>query len=205
MRKKLLECALLIFFLILWFSSWLKKAYWLELVSLMGIVGVGYTFKSSLRWKLTIGGFVLVLSLPLVTLTLGKTWYWVIIFMVLPSYYLGSLLRLSRTPFKALIISALMLPPLIIPLQLNIYLWTVIALYWLVLGLIGGRIHSSYLEELVPPLIVYTLSLVIAVTPTVTETQLLKVASLIVLLPVYPIGAWVTMALKRNKKQTYST
>ena len=200
MRKKLLECALLIFFLILWFSSWLKKAYWLELVSLMGIVGVGYTFKSSLRWKLTIGGFVLVLSLPLVTLTLGKTWYWVIIFMVLPSYYLGSLLRLSRTPFKALIISALMLPPLIIPLQLNIYLWTVIALYWLVLGLIGGRIHSSYLEELVPPLIVYTLSLVIAVTPTVTETQLLKVASLIVLLPVYPIGAWVTMALKRNKK-----
>jgi len=205
MRKKLLEGALLIFFLALWFSSWLNKVYWMELVSLLGIITVGYAFKSLPRWKLTIGGFVLVLSLPLVTLTLGKTWYWVTIFMVLPSYYLGSLLRLSRKPLKALVVSVLMLTPLIIPFQLNIYLWTVIAFYWLVLGLVGGRVHSSYLEVLVPPLVIYTLSLVIAVTPTVAETQLLKVASLIVLLPVYPIGAWVTMALKGNKKQTYST
>ena len=205
MREELLESSFLIFFLTLWFSSWLNKVYPLELISLLGIITVGYSFKSSLKWKLTVGGFVLVLSLPILTLTLGKTWYWVTIFMALPAYYLGSLIRLSRTPFKALIISSLMLPPLIISLQLNIYLWTAIALYWLVLGLIGSRVHSSYLEVLIPPLVVYTFSLVIAVTPTVTETQLLKVSSLIVLLPVYLAGAWVTMALKGKKKRTYST
>ncbi|WP_457741280.1 hypothetical protein [Thermococcus sp.] len=204
MREKLLESALLIFFLTLWFSSWLNKAYWLELVSLLGIVGVGYAFKSSLRWKLTIGGFVLALSLPIVTLTLGKTWYWVTVFMVLPAYYLGSLARLARKPFKSLVISALMLVPFVIP-RLNFYTWTAIALYWLILGLVGGRVHSSYLEVLVPPLVIYTLSLVMAVTPTVAETQLLKVASLIVPVPVYPIGVWITMGLKGNKKQLHST
>ncbi|WP_461864358.1 hypothetical protein [Thermococcus sp.] len=196
MQKKLLESAFLIFFLILWFSSWLNKAYWMELASLLGLFGVGYAFKSSLRWKLTIGGFVLAISLPLVTLTLGKTWYWVTVFMALPPYYLGSLIRLSRTPLKALIVSALMLVPVVVPLYLNFYIWAGIALYWLILGLVAGRVHSSYLEVLVPPLVVYTLSLVMAVTPTITETQLLKVAALVLLLPFYPVGAVITMALK---------
>ncbi|KUH34204.1 hypothetical protein APY94_02700 [Thermococcus celericrescens] len=196
MQKKLLESAFLIFFLTLCFFSWLNKARWMELVSLLGIVGVGYAFKSSPRWKLTIGGFVLAISLPLVTLTLGKTWYWVTVFMILPPYYLGSLIRLSRTPLKSLIVSVLMFIPFVIPLHLNFYIWGATALYWLVLGLVGGRIHSSYLEVLVPPLVVYTLSLVMVVTLTLTETQLLKVASLTPLLPIYPVGAAITMALK---------
>ncbi len=198
MQKKLLESAFLIFLLTLWFSSWLNKAHEIELVSLLGLFGVGYAFKSSLRWKLTIGGFVLALSLALVTLILGKAWYWVTVFVALPSYYLGSLIKLSKTPLKALGISALMLVPFVIPLDLNFYIWTAIALYWLVLGLVGGLVHSSYLEALVPPLVVYTLSLVIVVTPiiTITEDQLLKVAALVLLLPVYPAGAAITMALK---------
>ncbi|WP_297074098.1 hypothetical protein [Thermococcus sp.] len=198
MHKKLPELAFLIFFLTLWFSSWLKKAYWIELASLLGLFVVGYAFKSSLRWKLTIGGLVLAISLPLVTLTLGKAWYWVTVFMALPPYYLGSLIRLSRTPLKALGISALMLVPFVIPLHLNFYVWTAIALYWLVLGVVGGYFHSSYLEVLIPSLVVYTLSLVIVVTPTftITEDQLLKVAALVLLLPFYPVGAVITMSLK---------
>lgn len=203
MHKKLLELAFLIFFLILWFSSWLNKVYWVEFVSLLGLFGVGYAFKSSLRWKLTIGGLILAISLPLVTLILGKAWYWVTVFVALPSYYLGSLIKLSKTPLKALGISALMLVPFVIPLDLNFYIWAGIALYWLVLGLVGGLVHSSYLEVLVPPLVVYTLSLVIVVTPTITitEDQLLKVAALVLLLPVYPAGAAITMALKKGNRK----
>jgi len=200
MRKKLLESVFLIFFLALWFFSWLDKVYLLELVSLLGIVGVGYVFKSSLRLKLIIGSFVLALSLPIVTLTLGKTWYWVTVFMVLPSYYLGSLIRSSKAPFKALIFSGLMSVPLVVSFRLNAHIWIIIALYWLVLGLVSGLVHFSGFETLVPPLITYIISLIIAITPAVQENQLLKAASLIVLLPVYPVAAWVTRILTSKRK-----
>ncbi len=209
MHKKLLELAFLIFFLTLWFSSWLNKVYWVEFVSLLGLFGVGYAFKSSLRWKLTMGGLVLAISLPLVTLTLGKALYWVTVFVALPFYYLGFLIKLSKTPLKSLSVSALMFVPFVVPFHLNFYVWAAIALYWLVLGVAGGYFHSSYLEVLMPPLVVYNLSLVIslgmAATYTLTEDQLLKVAALVLLLPFYPVGAIVTMALKGNRKTTHST
>ncbi len=204
MRRKFLENSLLISFLILWFFSWLKKVYPLELVSLLGIIATGYAFKSSLKWRLAIGGSVLAFSLPIVVLTLGKAWYWVTILMALPLYYLGSLLRLSRRPLEALVISALMFAPFVVLSSLDFYTWIIIALYWLIMGFVGSRVHPSQLEALIPPLVTYALSLVMTITPAVTETQLLRVASLVILVPVYPLIAWVAMAFKR-KKSHHST
>ncbi|MFA4646505.1 hypothetical protein P8X24_04455 [Pyrococcus kukulkanii] len=171
----------------------------MELISLLGIVGIGYAFKSPLRLKLVSGGFILAFSLPIVTLTLGKIWYWITILMTIPSYYLRSLVRLSMNTLKVFVISGLMFAPFVVFSSLSFYAWVLTGLYWLILGLVGSHLNSSWPDVLVPPLVVYFFTLIIAITPTTSETQLLKAAALIVLTPLYPIAAWISKDLSGKK------
>ncbi|MFA4640331.1 hypothetical protein [Pyrococcus kukulkanii] len=171
----------------------------MELISLLGIIGVGYAFKSPLRLKLAIGGLILAFSLPIVTLALGKIWYWITILMAIPSYYLGSLLRLSMNPLKVFGISGLMFAPFVVFSSLSFYAWVLTGFYWLILGLVSSRLNSSWPDVLVPPLVVYFLTLIIAITPTTSETQLLKTAALILLAPLYPVAAWISKDLSGKK------
>ncbi len=165
MKKKILESASLIFLLVIWLFFWLNRMYWLELISLCGIVIAGYVFKSSIRWKLILSGFVLLIFIPVVMLMFRGIWYGITVVMAMPLYYLGYLLRCSRKPLNSIVISTLALAPFLALVQSTARGYIAVALYWAVLGFVGGLVHSYSSDMLILPLILYFVSLVMAVNP----------------------------------------